>query len=193
MLGVWRKDVQNAAAHGDLTATLYQIHPLIPELHQSPHQHRELMLVTYSQPHWLNITEPACDGLDYRAYRSDDHVNGAQQRIGIVGMRESTKNRNATADGVRGRRHPLMRKGLPRRQHRDLKPADQSAHSRREVFGLLSSGRDHQQSALCANGLGCGQQCRQDRLHGARRRDSPACKCLFASGTKGVPCRDALQ
>jgi hypothetical protein len=141
VLGGGREDVDDPAAHRELAARGDHLDAGVGQLDQPHQQVVEVVVSPTPQAHGVERAQAGRDRLDQAAGGGDD-----QPRRG-VGSASAGRSR-AAADRVRRGREPLVREGLPARQHRDGVLVQQLRRRRAEVFGLAVGGGDGQHRAV---------------------------------------------
>ena len=98
---------------------------------------------------------------------NDTAATRTSRRRGRLG--ERAEDRQPAADGVRARGEPLVRQGLPARQHDDDVAAEQVRRSGAEVVGLSVRGGDGEGRAAVREQGGQERAQRRGSLDGQRR------------------------
>ena len=163
VLGGGREDVDDPAADGELAAGGDHLHPRVGQLDEADQQVVEVVGVADPQADRLQPAQAGRDRLDQAAGGRHDQPG----RGGGVG--QPAEDRQPAADGVRARREPLVRQGLPARQHGDDVATEQVRGGGGEVVGLaVGRGDGEDRPALGEAGGQEGPQCR-GTLDGQRR------------------------
>ena len=160
-----REDVDDAAAHRELAATLHQVDAHVGGGCQVADDLVERRLLADHQLDGTQVGEALDLRLQHRAHgrHHDPHRRRARSRV-----HETAQDRQATTDGVRARGEPLVRQRLPGRVHGDRLVTEEHGDVGRELVGLARGGGDGQ------HGGGVGQRAGHERLHrgGALHRES---------------------
>ena len=162
MLGGRREKVEDAPAHRELTAPRDHVDPVVGEFDQPGRQAIEVELGADRQHDWLDIGQIGGHRLQQRSHRGDDDLQRRPQPV-VIRARQPPQQHHPGTDGVRPRREPFMRKGLPGREHR-RGLTEHPAQFGGEVVGLPSGRRHHQQRAPARQGSR-DEQLRADRAH----------------------------
>ena len=153
-----REDVDDAAADRHLTAPLHQVRPHVADV-DKPGQHLvQVAGVAFGHRDRLHVGQSADDRLEQGAHRSDQDGDRGSTGTGRIGVGEPTQHRQAPAHRVRPRGEPLVRQGLPGREHGHPLRGQQRAEPRGEIVGLPRGRGDRKQEPA-----GCPGQAGQGR------------------------------
>ena len=172
------EDVDDAAAHGELAASGDHLDARVGQLDEPDQQVVEVVLVADPQRHRVQPAQAGRDRLDQAARGGHDEP----RRGGRIG--ERAEDREAAPDGVRARREPLVRQGLPAGQHGDGVAAEQVRRGRAEVLRLPVRGGDGEGGA--AAGEQGGEERAQRRGPFDRQRRHPGGAQIAGGGGEGA-------
>ncbi|BBE22156.1 hypothetical protein MN0502_10390 [Arthrobacter sp. MN05-02] len=132
-----REDVDDAAAHCELTAVRDHVHPGVRGVGECLHDVGEGHLVADLQRHGLQVAQARDERLEDGPDRCGDDLDGRVLRMG-----EPAQDGQAASDGVGARRQPLVGQRLPGGELLDGALGEVAAQGGREVLRLPPRGRD---------------------------------------------------
>ncbi|OIQ74512.1 hypothetical protein GALL_438350 [mine drainage metagenome] len=159
LFGRW-EDVNDAAAHGELTTPFNQLRTDVGGLGQPSHQRFEGDLISHRDRDLFQFAKTAHEWLQDGADRSDDHPDSALFR-----MAKAAENAQPFAYGVAARAQALVRKRLPGWKERNLTGRYEGAERSNQVDGFAPSCRCQKERSLG------GQHPGQEWVDGWRRGD----------------------
>ena len=171
MFGGGREDVEDAAAHRELSAAAHHVDPGVGEFDQACGKVVEAQLGSHPQCHRLDLGQVGGHRLQQRAHRRHHHRQRGPQ-VRIVRVDQPAQQHHPRADGVHTGRQPFMRKRLPGREQCGRVPVH-PAQFRGQVVSLAACCSHHQQRATARKragheDLGTGRA-HQRQLQGALR------------------------
>ena len=95
-----REHIEDAPTRREVATPFDEVHLAVTGLDQPSTEVVEIGLVTGAQHDGFKVPKPLHDRLQQRAYRRNEHPNGAAGRVGRVRMGEPTQHREASTDGV---------------------------------------------------------------------------------------------
>ena len=161
MFGGRREDVEDAAAHRELTAPRDHVDPVVGKLDQPRRETLEVELGADGQYDRLDFGQIGGHRLQQRAHRGDDDLQRRPQPF-VVRARQPPQHHHPGTDGVRPRR-AVHAEGSPR-TGTSPRPRQAPAQFGGEVVGLPSGRRHHQQRSPARQG-GRDEQLRAERAH----------------------------
>ena len=135
-----REDVDDAAAHRELAATLHQVDPLVGGGHQVGGQLAHFVLSPSAQPDRTQLGQPGNLRLQHRPDRRH-HDSGGR---GLIAPGDAAQHLQAAAHGVGAGAETLVRQGLPSRVVDDLVVVQQRDERGGELLRLAECRGDHQ-------------------------------------------------
>ena len=155
-----REDVDDAAAHRELTAPLDQVDPRVRRGGQAARRGRRAVA---RRPRGLwtgtRSASPRHLRLQHAAHRRDDDPQRAGARLVGVGMDQAAQDGEAAPDGVAARREPLVRQRLPGGVLRHQLARQQAGQRLDELLGLaLGRGDDEHRAPGTAQVVPAGQR-----------------------------------
>ena len=160
------EDVNNATAHGKLTALLDHVDPGVGGGSEARREVSEVDALTGEHADGRKLVESGSERLqggtersDHKAWRWEPGLNG-----GLLGVCEAAQRRKARRDRVRARAEALMRKCFPTGKQRDCLWVHIGTEFRNKGRGIISRrGDDHNRSVRG----GLRKECRgsRDRSH----------------------------
>ena len=136
MIGRGREDVDDAAAHRELSSARDHVDPRVGEFGQPLREALDLAVVTDGQLHRFDVPEAFGQRLEEGAHRRDDECQFPARN----GMCQAAEDLKALAHRVRPRGQLLVRQGLPAGEDRDRRLRNPVGQGRGKVLGL-SRGR----------------------------------------------------
>ena len=142
------EDVDDAAAHRELAATLDQVDAIVGGRHELGLEAGRVVLGAGPQPHGRQPRQALDLGLEDGADGRDDHP----RRRGAVGAGQAAQHREAPPDGVRARTEALVGQGLPGRVVGDSLLAEQPGQLVEQLLGLAEGGGDDEDGPVRPTG-----------------------------------------
>ena len=170
-----REDIEDAAPDGEVAALLDQLGAGVAGVDQVGDDVGQFAAgVSRAQDDRAQLTQPRYLRLEQRAHRGDEGTDRAGGRVVGGRMGQPAQHGQPLPDGVRARREPLVRQGLPTGVERDLIARQQAAEGRHEVLGLASGAGhgEHRRLRVRVRHRRDGQ-----RLERGRRGERPRRRC----------------
>ena len=171
MLGGRREDVEDAAAHRELTALADHVDAGVGQVDEPGDDVVELGLGADGQRDRLDVGEVGRHRLQQRPRRRHDDPQRRAEPL-VVGVGQPAQQHQARTDGVDARREPLVRQRLPGREQRD-RVTEHAAQLGGQVVGLAPGRGDDEQRARLGERA---TRRTPGRWPGRRGRDRRACR-----------------
>jgi hypothetical protein len=140
-----REDVEDAAAHGEVTALLDELGAGVTGADEVDHDVGQFASpIAWMQLDRYELAEPWHLRLQQRTHRRDDDRQRAGRGIVRRGVFEPAQHREPLPHRVGARGQPFVRQRLPTRVERDLVGGQQTAQRHDEVLGLTTGTGDRE-------------------------------------------------
>ena len=141
------EDIEDAASHGELAATLDEVGAGVGSGGEGLDHVLEGHLLAGGQRHRSQLAEALGDRLEDGAHRCDDDSERPVRRVPLGGMGQPAEHREPLAHGVAPGAESLVRQGLPRREVRHGIRSQAGDECGVEVLRLTTGGRHGQHRA----------------------------------------------